>query len=177
MSEFVTVARPYAKAAFDFAVEHQSMERWQSMLTLMAEVISNEQVKRLIAGTSAPKTLSKNVIAICGDELNEAGRNLIKLMAENGRISVLPQLLEHFVRLRASFEAIAEVEVTSVDLISKEQQAKITAAMEERLPHKVKLNCKTDKSILAGVVIRTGDIVIDGSIRSRLERLAGVLHS
>jgi F-type H+-transporting ATPase subunit delta len=177
MSEFVTVARPYAKAAFDFAVEHQSMDFWQSMLTLMAGVTSNEQIKGLISGTSVPETLSKNFIAICGDELNDAGQNLIKLMAENGRIRVLPQLLEHFIRLRASFETVAEVEVTSADSISKEQQAKITAAMEKRLSHKVKLNCKIDKSILAGVVIRTGDIVIDGSIRNRLERLVGVLQS
>ncbi|RJT42893.1 F0F1 ATP synthase subunit delta [Rahnella woolbedingensis] len=177
MSEFVTVARPYAKAAFDFAVEHQSLDRWQSMLAFTAEVTRNEQIEELLSGASAPEALSKTFIAVCGDELDDAGQNLIKVMAENGRLRVLPQVLEQFIELRASLEAVAEVEVTSANPLSEEQQAKIAAAMEKRLSRKVKLNCKIDKSVLAGVIIRAGDMVIDGSVRSRLERLADVLQS
>ncbi|CAM3945387.1 MULTISPECIES: F0F1 ATP synthase subunit delta [Rahnella] len=177
MSEFVTVARPYAKAAFDFAVEHQSLDRWQSMLAFTAEVTRNEQIEELLSGASAPETLSNTFIAVCGEQLDDAGQNLIKVMAENGRLRVLPEVLEQFIELRASLEAVAEVEVTSANPLSEEQQAKIAAAMEKRLSRKVKLNCKIDKSVLAGVVIRAGDMVIDGSVRSRLERLADVLQS
>ncbi|MFU2315310.1 F0F1 ATP synthase subunit delta [Rahnella sp. PCH160] len=177
MSEFVTVARPYAKAAFDFAVEHQSVDRWQSMLAFTAEVTRNEQIEELLSGASAPETLSKTFIAVCGEQLDEACQNLIKVMAENGRLRVLPEVLEQFIELRASLEAVAEVEVTSANPLSEEQQAKIAAAMEKRLSRKVKLNCKIDKSVLAGVIIRAGDMVIDGSVRSRLERLADVLQS
>jgi F-type H+-transporting ATPase subunit delta len=177
MSEFVTVARPYAKAAFDFAVEHQSLDRWQSMLAFTAEVTRNEQIEELLSGALAPETLSQTFIAVCGEQLDDAGQNLIKVMAENGRLRVLPQVLEQFIELRASLEAVAEVEVTSANPLSEEQQAKIAAAMEKRLSRKVKLNCKIDKSVLAGVVIRAGDMVIDGSVRSRLERLADVLQS
>jgi len=105
------------------------------------------------------------------------GQNLIRVMAENGRLIALPDVLEQFIHLRAASEATAEVEVISAAQMSDEQLAKITAAMEKRLSRKVKLNCKIDKSVMAGVIIRSGDMVIDGSVRGRLERLADVLQS
>jgi len=98
-------------------------------------------------------------------------------MAENGRLKVLPDVLEQFINLRAAQEATVEVDVTSANTLNEEQLSKIGAAMEKRLSRKVKLNCKIDKSVMAGVVIRAGDMVIDGSVRGRLERLADVLQS
>ncbi|EHX4413311.1 F0F1 ATP synthase subunit delta [Shigella flexneri] len=177
MSEFITVARPYAKAAFDFAVEHQSVERWQDMLTFAAEVTKNEQMAELLSGALAPETLAESFIAVCGEQLDENGQNLIRVMAENGRINALPDVLEQFIHLRAVSEATAEVDVISAAALSEQQLAKISAAMEKRLSRKVKLNCKIDKSVMAGVIIRSGDMVIDGSVRGRLERLADVLQS
>ncbi|ECO6066342.1 F0F1 ATP synthase subunit delta [Salmonella enterica] len=177
MSEFVTVARPYAKAAFDFAVEHQSVERWQDMLAFAAEVTKNEQMAELLSGALAPETLAESFIAVCGEQLDENGQNLIRVMAENNRLNALPDVLEQFIHLRAASEATSEVEVTSATALSEEQLSKIRAAMEKRLSRKVKLNCKIDKSVMAGVIIRAGDMVIDGSVRGRLERLADVLQS
>lgn len=177
MSEFITVARPYAKAAFDFAVEHQSVDRWQDMLTFAAEVTKNEQMAELLSGALAPETLAESFIAVCGEQLDESGQNLIRVMAENNRLNALPDVLEQFIHLRAASEAISEVEVTSANALSDEQLTKISAAMEKRLSRKVKLNCKIDKSVMAGVIIRAGDMVIDGSVRGRLERLADVLQS
>ncbi|MFK8260162.1 F0F1 ATP synthase subunit delta [Erwinia sp. AnSW2-5] len=177
MSEFTTVARPYAKAAFDFAVEHQSIDRWQQMLAFAAEVAGNEQVSELLSGALAPEALSGAFIAICGDQLDEAGQNLIKVMAENKRLPALAAVLEQFIQLRAAHDATAEVEVISSVTLSDEQLTKISSAMEKRLSRKVKLNCKIDKSVMAGVIIRAGDMVIDGSVRGRLERLADVLQS
>ncbi|WP_114192818.1 F0F1 ATP synthase subunit delta [Edaphovirga cremea] len=177
MSEFITVARPYAKAAFDFAVEHQSVDLWQKMLGFAAEVTRNDQIGEMLSGALAPETLSDTFISVCGDQLDEAGQNLIKVMAENGRLKVLPDVLQQFIELRASLESTVEVDVTSASALNDEQRAKITAAMEKRLSRKVKLNCKIDKSVMAGVIIRAGDMVIDGSVRGRLERLADVLQS
>ncbi|ENE6172000.1 F0F1 ATP synthase subunit delta [Shigella flexneri] len=177
MSEFITVARPYAKAAFDFAVEHQSVERWQDMLTFAAEVTKNEQMAELLSGALAPETLAESFIAVCGEQLDENGQNLIRVMAENGRLNALPDVLEQFIHLRAVSEATAEVDVISAAALSEQQLAKISAAMEKRLSRKVKLNCKIDKSVMAGVIIRSGDMVIDGSVRGCLERLADVLQS
>ncbi|WP_312804242.1 F0F1 ATP synthase subunit delta, partial [Atlantibacter hermannii] len=172
MSEFVTVARPYAKAAFDFAVENQSVDRWQDMLAFAAEVTKNEQMAELLSGALAPETLAESFIAVCGDQLDAHGQNLIKVMADNGRLKVLPDVLEQFIRLREAREATVEVEVTSANALSEDQLEKISVAMEKRLSRKVKLNCKIDKSVVAGVIIRAGDMVIDGSVRGRLERLA-----
>lgn len=177
MSEFTTVARPYAKAAFDFAVEHQNVDRWQQMLAFATEVASNEQVAELLSGALAPEALSAQFIAICGDQLDEAGQNLIKVMAENKRLPALPDVLAQFIQLRAAYDATADVEVISSTTLSDEQLTKISAAMEKRLSRKVKLNCKIDKSVMAGVIIRAGDMVIDGSVRGRLERLADDLQS
>ncbi len=108
MSEFVTVARPYAKAAFDFAVENQSVDRWQDMLAFAAEVTKNEQMAELLSGALAPETLAESFIAVCGDQLDAHGQNLIKVMADNGRLKVLPDVLEQFIRLREAREATVE---------------------------------------------------------------------
>ncbi|EFW75813.1 ATP synthase delta chain [Escherichia coli EC4100B] len=130
MSEFITVARPYAKAAFDFAVEHQSVERWQDMLAFAAEVTKNEQMAELLSGALAPETLAESFIAVCGEQLDENGQNLIRVMAENGRLNALPDVLEQFIHLRAVSEATAEVDVISAAALSEQQLAKISAAME-----------------------------------------------
>ncbi|TKI04453.1 F0F1 ATP synthase subunit delta [Martelella alba] len=177
MSEWVTVARPYAKAAFDYAVEHRCVEQWQNMLAFTAEVSRNEQMAQLLSGAVAPETLSETFVAVCGDQLDQAGQNLIRVMAENGRLAGLPDVLEQFVHLRSAQESTAEVEVVSATTLKDEQLAKISAAMEQRLSRKVKLNCQIDKSVIAGVIIRAGDMVIDGSVRGRIERLADVLQS
>ncbi|HCC09698.1 MAG TPA: F0F1 ATP synthase subunit delta, partial [Atlantibacter hermannii] len=163
--------------AFDFAVENQSVDRWQDMLAFAAEVTKNEQMAELLSGALAPETLAESFIAVCGDQLDAHGQNLIKVMADNGRLKVLPDVLEQFIRLREAREATVEVEVTSANALSEDQLEKISVAMEKRLSRKVKLNCKIDKSVVAGVIIRAGDMVIDGSVRGRLERLADVLQS
>lgn len=177
MSEFVTVARSYAKAAFNFSVEQQSVELWQKMLTFVTAVTRNEQISELLSGTVAPETLFKVFIAICDEKLDKYGQNFIHIMAENGRLLILPTVLQQFIKLRALMESTVEVDVLTISALSKEQQDKIITAMEKRLSRKVKLNCKIDKSVLAGIIIRSGDMVIDGSVRGRLERLTDVLQS
>lgn len=177
MSKLVTVARPYAKAAFDFAVEHHDVAHWQPMLEFSAEVSRNEQIAELLTGAVAPEKLAQTFIAVCGEELDAFGQNLIRVMAENERLAVLPDVLEQFILLRAAQEAIVAVDVISASAMKEEQMAKISSAMEQRLSCKIKLNCKIDKSVIAGVVIRAGDMVIDGSVRGRLERLADILQS
>ena len=113
MSEFVTVARPYAKAAFDFAVEHQNVDRWQDMLAFAAEVTKNEQMAELLSGALAPETLAASFIAVCGEQLDANGQNLIKVMAENGRLRV-----RYIVPLAAGMLRLNAAKVYAVSLIS-----------------------------------------------------------
>lgn len=176
MSKLVTVARPYAKAAFDFALEHEKVVHWQSMLEFSVEIIRNERIAEMLSGAFSPKKISETFITICGDNLDAFGQNLIRVMVENGRLVILPEVLEQFVLFRASQEGTVEVNVISAIPLKEKQLARISNAIEKRLLSKVKLNCKLDKSVLAGVVIRVGDMVIDGSVRARLERLADILH-
>ncbi|MGL5005832.1 MAG: F0F1 ATP synthase subunit delta [Plesiomonas sp.] len=177
MSTMTTVARPYAKAAFDFAVEQNAITHWQDMLGFAAEVARNEEIAPLLDGALAPEALSNLLIAICAEQLDEYGQNLIRVMAENRRLAVLSDVLLQFTELRTAYEATVEVDVTSATPLSQEQQDKIIAAMERRLARKVKLNCNIESSVMGGVVIRAGDLVIDGSIRGRLTRLTESLQS
>ena len=177
MSEFVTVARPYAKAAFDFAVEHQSVERWQDMLAFAAEVTKNEQMAELLSGALAPETLAGSFIAVCGEQLDENGQNLIKVMAENQRLVALPAVLDGYLVLKAEYEKEATVEVVSATVLSSAQQDKLIAALSQRLARKVKLNCSVDPTVVGGMLIKAGDMVIDGSVRGKLDRLATALQS
>lgn len=181
MSELTTVARPYAKAAFDFAVEQSSsdksaVEKWNKMLGFLAEVVKNETMQAFLTGSFSAQKLADTVISICGEQLDQYGQNLVRLMAENKRLTVLPAVLKEFQRYVEEYQAVTEVQVTSAQPLSVAQQEKIVAAMEKRLAQKVKLNCNVDKALIAGVVIRTEDFVIDGSSRGQLTRLANELQ-
>ncbi|GEK14952.1 F0F1 ATP synthase subunit delta [Aliivibrio fischeri] len=177
MSEMATIARPYAKAAFDFAVEKGELSQWAQMLTFCSEVAKNKDVAQLLDGAVAPEQLAEIFISICGEQLNEFGQNLIHVMAENGRLKVLPGVLEQFILLQHEFEKVIDADVTSAIELTEQQKADIGAKLEARLERKVKLNCSVDETLLAGVIIRAGDLVIDNSARGRLGRLSETLQS
>ncbi|HDL5698661.1 F-type ATPase subunit delta [Mannheimia haemolytica] len=172
MSELSTVARPYAKAAFDFALEQGQLEQWQQMLTFSAAVASDEQVASFLNSSLASGQISETFIKICGEQLDQYGQNFIRVMADNKRLAVLPAVLNAFLELRAEQESIKDVEVVSADKLTDAQEAKIANAMEKRLGTKVRITSSIDSSLIAGVIIRYDDVVIDGSSRGQLNRLS-----
>ncbi|WP_439236439.1 F0F1 ATP synthase subunit delta [Lonepinella koalarum] len=181
MSELTTIARPYAKAAFDFAVEQSAtdksaVQKWTEMLSFAALVAENEQVQSFLTGSFSSQKVADTVISICGEQLDQYGQNLIRLMAENKRLTALPAVFDEFQHYVKEHNAIAEVQAISAKPLNATQQQKIVAAMEKRLARKVKLNCTVDNSLIAGVIIRTDDFVIDGSSRGQLDRLANELQ-
>lgn len=177
MSDLTTIARPYAKAAFDFAVEKQQLTQWSEMLAFAAEVTNNEQMKELLTSSASAEKLAEIFIAICGEQFDEFGQNLIKVMAENGRLRAIPDVFEQFVALKKEYEKEIEVEVISATELSEQQLSDIGSKLEQRLERKVQLNCSVDETLLGGVVIRAGDLVIDNSARGRLNRLSDALQS
>lgn len=177
MSELTTIARPYAKAAFDYAVEHKTIASWQQMLVFAAEVAKNSAIKDLLSGAVAAEKLAEIFNAVCGEQLDLHGQNLIKVLAENRRLKALPDISVMFNAFKAEFDKEIEVDVTSAAKLNAKQQADISAALEKRLARKVKLNCSVDPKLIAGVVIKAGDTVIDGSVRSKLNRLADALQA
>lgn len=172
MSELSTVARPYAKAAFDFALEQGQLEQWQQMLTFSAAVANDEQVASFLNSSLASGQISETFIKICGEQLDQYGQNFIRVMADNKRLAVLPAVLNAFLELRAEQESIKDVEVVSADKLTDAQEAKIANAMEKRLGTKVHITSSIDSSLIAGVIIRYDDVVIDGSSRGQLNRLS-----
>ncbi|QLB18033.1 F0F1 ATP synthase subunit delta [Mannheimia granulomatis] len=172
MSELSTVARPYAKAAFDFALEQGQLNKWQDMLEFSAVVAENPQVADFIGSSLASGQISDTFINICGEQLDQYGQNFIRVMAENKRLAVLPAVLSAFLQLRAEYEAVKDVEVISANHLTDAQQTKIANAMEKRLGTKVRITSSVDSSLIAGVIIRYDDVVIDGSSRGQLNRLS-----
>ena len=177
MSELTTIARPYAKAAFDYAVEQKIIAGWQEMLVFAAQVAQNPDIKNLMSGAVAPESLAEIFNKICGEQLDQHGQNLVKVLAENKRLQALPDIAELFSEFKAEFDKEIEVDVTSATELNAKQQADISAALEKRLARKVKLNCSVDPTLIAGVVIKAGDTVIDGSVKSKLNRLTDALQA
>jgi len=177
MSELTTVARPYAKAAFDFAVEANAMDSWHEMLVFAAEVSKDATITEYLSGGASVEQATEIFLKVCDVQLDSNGQNLIKVMAENQRLLVLPQVLTQFGELKAEYEKEVSVDITSAVKLKVAQQKVISAALEKRLARKVKLNCSVDKSVVSGLVIKAGDLVIDGSIRGKLNRLATTIQS
>ncbi|MBP7980869.1 MAG: F0F1 ATP synthase subunit delta [Tolumonas sp.] len=177
MSEVTTIARPYAKAAFDFAVEQKAVDSWLEMLVFAAEVSKDSTLQQVIHSSIAPDQLAQLFIQICGEQLNEYGHNLIKVMAENGRLSVLPDVLVEFTALKAELDKEVEAVITSAAALSDAEKTKIQKSLENRYQRKVRLTCQLDPSLMAGLVIKIGDDIIDASVRSKLTRLAEALQS
>lgn len=177
MSDLTTIARPYAKAAFDFAVEHSALTQWSEMLMFAAEVANHPSMKDVQDSGFSSEKLSEIWLAVCGEQLDAHGQNFIKIMAENGRLATLPQVFELFLALKREHEKVVEVEVISAVALSQEQTAAIEEKLVARLKHNVKLDCRVDETLIAGVVIRAGDLVIDNSVRGKLKRLSDTLQS
>ena len=177
MSELTTVARPYARAAFEFAVESKSIEVWSQMLFFAAQVANEPKVKKLLTSDKATQELADLFIQICGDQLDINGQNLIKLMAENGRLSVLPKVAQLFVKLEDAYNKEIDVSVVSAYALSKKQKEELCKSLEKRLELKVNLNCSIDKGLITGMVITAGDLVIDSTAIGQLNRLSDTLQS
>ncbi|QJR80962.1 F0F1 ATP synthase subunit delta [Alteromonas pelagimontana] len=177
MSELTTVARPYAKAAFDFAVEHNAIAQWQDMLNFAGAVSSNKEMHQYLTGAVAPDTLADIFINVCGEQLDQHGQNLVKVLAENKRLAVLPDISEMFDAFKAEYEKQVDVDVTSAIALTDAQKSELSATLEKRLARKVKLNCNVDPALIAGFIVKAGDTVIDGSVKSKLNRLADALQA
>lgn len=176
MSELITVARPYAQAAFDLARETAALQGWSDALVFAAAVAGDEAMSEAIDNPNL--TVDKRAemfISVCADRLDDSGRNFIRLLAENGRLSILPEIAELFEKLRIEEEGSIEAKVISARPLSDAQQADIIAALKKRFDREVTLQCETDESLLAGAIIRAGDTVIDGSMRGRLEKFTTAL--
>ncbi|WP_211830652.1 F0F1 ATP synthase subunit delta [Kistimonas asteriae] len=176
--ELTTCARPYAKAAYEVASENSALQSWSDMLRTSAAVSENDKIRRVL---SSPVLTSREqadeFIRVCGDSLDKTGQNFIRTLADNKRITLLPQIADLFDRLKAEQERTADVEVISAFALKPEQLDRLAEKLRNRLGREVKLRTTVDDSLIGGVVIRADDMVIDGSVRARLAKLADAMNS
>ncbi|MDA7735910.1 F0F1 ATP synthase subunit delta [Porticoccaceae bacterium] len=178
MAELSTLARPYAKAAFEYAVEAKDVQGWSDSLSLAASVAQQPAVEKLLSSPSATAEKQAEAVQnICGDELATACQNFISILSENRRLQLLPQISQQFEIMKANLEKAVDVDVVAASKLNAAQQKALSEALSAKLERKVNLQVSLDKSLLGGAVIRAGDTVIDGSIRGRLTKLAESLNS
>ncbi len=173
MAEVSTLARPYARAAFEFARDVKALDRWSNMLTTAAAVAGTAVVQALFSSPSYTlEVKGERFVEICGDDLDNKVNNFVRCMAKNGRLPLLLEVQRQFEMFKANHERSIVVEVTSAYDITPDQQNKLVAALKLKLDREVNLQHSVDNTLVGGAVIRAGDIVIDGSIRGRLAKLA-----
>ena len=181
MAETSTLARPYARAIFNLALTDNSLAAWSDTLALLKEVTANKSMVELF---NNPDVSGERLISlirdICKDEqveLDEQGQNFLKITAENGRLELIPDIAESFESMRAEQEGSIEAQVISAYAVNATQKKSIAAALTKKLGREVTITTQTDKTLLGGVIIRAGDMVIDGSVKSQLEKITHSLLS
>jgi F-type H+-transporting ATPase subunit delta len=173
MAERATIARPYAKAAFEFARDAGNFAAWSDGLKVAAEIVAEPHVAALITDPERPTEDVVRLIAdVAGERLDADMQNFIRVLAENHRLPLLPEIEAHYESERAAVENTVDVEVVSAVPLSAAQADKLAAALKTRLKRRVRMQNSVDATLMGGAVIRAGDLVIDGSIKGRLERLA-----
>lgn len=178
MAELSTLARPYAKAAFEYAREAQDLAGWEKQLVTAAAVAVSDVIRKVLSSPSLTSEQQATIfLDVCGDELTTSGQNFIKVLAENKRLALLPEIADLFLQFKANQEKSVEVELSTAFEISAELQDRLAKALNGKLNREVNVHSVVDKSLLGGVVIRAGDVVIDGSVRGRLAKLAEAMNS
>jgi F-type H+-transporting ATPase subunit delta len=176
MAEAATIARPYAKAAFMSARDAKALPDWSKALHLGAGIGADPRIAALL---TSPKLNADQIVSMFaglgGPGIDAHWQNFVRLLSQNKRLEALPQIAVQFELLRAQYENEVDVEVTSAVPMDADQQAKLIASLKNRFKRDVRITTAVDASLLGGAVIRAGDLIIDGSIKGRLQRLASDL--
>jgi F-type H+-transporting ATPase subunit delta len=176
MSEAITTARPYAQAAFEEAQKLDDLKGWSEMLLSLAEATSHPDVRAVVTSPRVLKAqIDKLMEGLLGSQAKPQQRNFVRILVDNQRLLLLPEIVALFEVLRAEAEKTVNVVVDSAFELSASQQEKIISSLKARMGREIKLVCKVNKELLGGVVIRAGDKVIDGSARTRLGEMANAL--
>jgi F-type H+-transporting ATPase subunit delta len=173
MADKLTIARPYARAAFEEASQVNALDSWSESLKLASQVVTDERVANLLGNPHVtPQQLAQLFIDVGGTGLGEHGANFVRTLAENGRLAYLPEISVLFEGMKDEAQGVADVTVTSAAALDAAAQQKLSAALEKRLKRRVRLHTQIDPELIGGAVIRSGDLVIDGSLSTRLARIA-----
>lgn len=178
MAELTTLARPYAKAAFEYALEHQDLSGWAQALQLLGSLTVQPEMRSLLASpslTAAQK--SQLFVDICGDALSQTQSQFVGIVAENKRLGLLVEISTLFDLYKSNQEKAINVEVLTAYELDETLTATLKNTLSQKLDRDVTLNTSVDRQLLGGALIRAGDTVIDGSVRGRLAKLAEAMNA
>jgi F-type H+-transporting ATPase subunit delta len=176
MAETATTARPYAQAVFAAARAAQALPGWSTFLAKASAVIADARVQPLIGNPRvANDELVGFVLELAGAGRDGAQANFLHLLAENRRLALLPQITAQYEVLRAAAEGRADVQVMTAMPLTPAQEQQLSAALQRRLGRQVRMHVQIDRELIGGAIVRHGDVVFDGSLRGRLERMAAAM--
>lgn len=176
MADYSTLARPYAKAVFALAQEQKGYDDWSAILAGLAQAVSDPAVASMVGHPAIGRgQLGDALVAALAGKLTPEAGNLVRLLCESDRLKAAPAIASEYERLRAEAESRIDVAITSAAPVAAAQQEKLATAIRGRLNRAVAIAWSTDEALIAGAVIRAGDVVIDGSLRGELERLQTAL--
>ena len=173
MAELSTLARPYAKAAFEHAAAAGSLDSWSEMLKTAGAVTADKTMQTVLRSPALTSQQQADaLVGVLGDSLDTAGQNFLKILAENKRLALLPEISTLFEEHKAALEQSVDVEVSTAFELDDATINNLSAALKSKLARDVKVSTVVDKDLIGGVYVRAGDVVIDSSVRGRLAKLA-----
>ena len=176
MAEIKTLARPYARAAFDYAREHDDLESWQQALDLLAQISQDKKVAALLRSPLGTATShGEQLVNLCDDSLNESQIGFIHILATNRRLPLLSTVYEEFLSLKSAYEQTTTVHITSAHKLKTSQINNLTKLLSEDLTTTPQIEVNLDPTLLAGITIDMGKKAIDGSLKGRMNKLSHVL--
>lgn len=172
MSQLTTLARPYARAAFESAISDGSLKTWSSGLGLLAALLQDTKVGSYLSNPArSTGEQAQTLIDLCGSELDAKAQNFVLVLAANKRLQLLPEIAKLFEDMKADYEKTVDVEVISAFGMDQGAENNLASALKKRLQRDVKLNVSVDRGLIGGMIVRAGDLVIDGSVRGKLNKL------
>jgi F-type H+-transporting ATPase subunit delta len=177
MAESLTIARPYAEAAFRHAAQSGRLAAWSDAMARLAAVVSRDEARELLSRPALSATQRGGLIADVAGGLDNEQRNFVLLLAQNQRLLLAGEIAELFEKLRNDHEGLIEARITSAFPIDSAQVDEIVRALADRYGRKIKASVDVDSELIGGVSIRMGDEVIDASVRGKLALMAGALKA
>ena len=174
MSQSLTIARPYARAAFSIAREHGRLAQWSDHLGFAARAVAEPSVHAVLGDPRLDAQSLVDVLLPPGD-VDPLFREFISVLADSRRLETLPEISGLFDAQRADDERVVKATITSATALDANEVAKLRDALRKRFGREVEVSTAVDASLIGGAVIDAGDVVIDGSLRTKLARLGAAL--
>jgi len=173
----ITIARPYAEAAFDVARGQKALDAWSEVLGLLGAIAADPQIQAQVGNPNLPSDALRDLVfSVAGDGLTQEMQNLVRLLAHNKRLAVLPEIARLFDDMKTAAEGLRHIEIFSPFAVSAADQKALAKRLKSHFGSEVELTVEKDPNLIGGIKIRAGDVVIDGSVRGKLQQLSNELQ-